>query len=102
VSVTKKIGEEAMLVLTRKRDEMITIGSDIVIRVIKTGKGSVKIGIEAPASVRVRRGELAVTEVETTASDLITVEHADEDEDELMDEVELFEICTLGAVLVQN
>ncbi len=48
-----------MLVLTRKRDEVIKIGSDIVIRVIKTGKTTVKIGIEAPASVRVMRGELA-------------------------------------------
>ena len=48
-----------MLVLTRKRDEMIRIGEDIVIRVIRTGKGSVKIGIEAPAEIRVIRGELA-------------------------------------------
>ena len=47
-----------MLVLTRKPAEIIRIGEDIVIKVIKTGKGSVKIGIEAPASVRVMRGEL--------------------------------------------
>jgi carbon storage regulator len=49
----------AMLVLTRKRDDEIRIGHDIVIRVIRTGKGSVKIGIEAPPEVRVIRGELA-------------------------------------------
>jgi carbon storage regulator len=61
---TKKpqTGEEAMLVLTRKRDEFIKIGSNIVIRVIKTGNGSVKIGIDAPASVRVMRGELATND----------------------------------------
>ena len=47
-----------MLVLTRKPAEIIRIGEDIVIKVIKTGKGTVKIGIEAPASVRVMRGEL--------------------------------------------
>ena len=42
-----------MLVLTRKPAEIIRIGEDIVIKVIKTGKGTVKIGIEAPANVRV-------------------------------------------------
>jgi carbon storage regulator len=47
-----------MLVLTRKPAETIRIGEDIVIKVIKTGSGTVKIGIEAPASVRVMRGEL--------------------------------------------
>jgi carbon storage regulator len=54
-----------MLVLTRKRNEMIRIGDDVVVKVIKTGKGTVKIGIEAPSNVRVLRGELAVFE-ETT------------------------------------
>lgn len=48
-----------MLVLTRKRAEMIKIGEDIVIKVIQTGRGSVKIGIEAPDHVRVLRAELA-------------------------------------------
>lgn len=47
-----------MLVLTRKPAETIRIGDDIVIKVIKTGKGTVRIGIEAPADVRVMRGEL--------------------------------------------
>ncbi|MBI1344800.1 carbon storage regulator [bacterium] len=47
-----------MLVLTRKRDGVIRIGNDIVIRVIRTGKSSVKIGVEAPSDVRVVRGEL--------------------------------------------
>jgi carbon storage regulator len=51
-------GSMAMLVLTRKRDDVIRIGHDVVIRVIRTGKGSVKIGIEAPPEVRVIRGEL--------------------------------------------
>lgn len=47
-----------MLVLTRKPSEMIRIGEDIFIKVIRTGAGSVKIGIEAPRSVRVLRAEL--------------------------------------------
>lgn len=51
-----------MLVLTRKSEETIRIGDDIVIKVIKTGKGTVKIGIDAPSHIRVMRGELAVVE----------------------------------------
>ena len=47
-----------MLVLTRKQSEMIQIGDDVVIKVIRTGKSTVKIGIEAPAHVRVLRAEL--------------------------------------------
>ena len=47
-----------MLVLTRKSAETIRIGNDIVIKVIKTAKGTVKIGVEAPANIRVMRGEL--------------------------------------------
>ena len=47
-----------MLVLTRKHGETIRIGNDIVVKVIQLGKGSVKIGIEAPSHVRVLRGEL--------------------------------------------
>ena len=51
-----------MLVLTRKTAETIQIGDDIVVKVIKTGKGTVKIGIEAPNDVRVMRGELTSQE----------------------------------------
>ena len=47
-----------MLVLTRKQNEEIQIGHDIVIKVISTGRGKVKLGIEAPADVKVLRGEL--------------------------------------------
>jgi carbon storage regulator len=47
-----------MLILTRKRDEVIQIGENIVVRVIRTGKSSVKIGVDAPADVKVIRGEL--------------------------------------------
>ena len=53
-------GQEVMvmLVLTRKRSEMIRIGDDIVIKVIKSSRSCVKIGIEAPSNVRVLRAEL--------------------------------------------
>ncbi len=48
-----------MLVLTRKKHETIQIGDSIVIKVISTGRGKVKIGVEAPSTIRVLRGELA-------------------------------------------
>ncbi len=48
-----------MLVLTRKKDEMIQIGDSIVIKVISTGRGKCKLGIDAPSDVRVMRGELS-------------------------------------------
>jgi carbon storage regulator len=53
-----------MLVLTRKQDGVIRIGENIVIRVIRTGKSSVKIGVDAPASVKVVRGELALRDAQ--------------------------------------
>lgn len=47
-----------MLVLTRKVGERIQIGDDIIISVIRVQNGKVRIGIEAPDNVRVRRDEL--------------------------------------------
>lgn len=48
-----------MLVLTRKKSQMIQIGEDIIVKVIQTGRSTVKIGIDAPPHVRVLRGELS-------------------------------------------
>ena len=47
-----------MLVLSRKKYEMIRIGDDVLVKVIETGRNSVKIGVQAPAGVRVLRAEL--------------------------------------------
>lgn len=47
-----------MLVLTRKRSEMIQIGENVIIKVIETGTRHVKIGIDAPENVRILRAEL--------------------------------------------
>lgn len=44
-----------MLVLARKTSETIHIGDDIVIKVIAIRGGQVKIGIDAPPGIRVRR-----------------------------------------------
>lgn len=47
-----------MLVLTRKSGESLHIGDDIVITVIEVRRGQVKIGVEAPKSIKVYRKEL--------------------------------------------
>jgi len=47
-----------MLILSRKSNEEIVIGNDIVIKVTEISKGSVKIGIEAPKETVILRGEL--------------------------------------------
>lgn len=47
-----------MLVLARKRGETIQIGDSTIVKVLRVEGGRVKLGIEAPAEVRVRRGEL--------------------------------------------
>lgn len=65
-----------MLVLTRKRTESIKIGEDIVITVIHTSGGSVKLGIQAPANVRVLRAELSDKPVP------VVLKAADEQDDE--------------------
>jgi len=48
-----------MLVLTRNRDSGIHIGSDITVKVLSIKRTTVRLGIEAPKSVRVWRDELA-------------------------------------------
>jgi carbon storage regulator len=48
-----------MLVLTRKAGEQLVVGTDIVVTVLKVRGGRVRLGIQAPARVGVRRGELA-------------------------------------------
>ena len=69
-----------MLVLTRKRSEMIQIGENIFVKVIQTGHSTVKIGIEAPSDVRVLRAELTVKETSekgvTTLADLLIARHS--------------------------
>lgn len=47
-----------MLVLSRKSDEKLCIDNNITITVLKVRGGCVRLGIEAPANVRILRGEL--------------------------------------------
>ncbi|MCX2682419.1 carbon storage regulator [Campylobacter sp. MIT 21-1685] len=47
-----------MLILSRKESESIIIGDGIEVKVVQTGKGYAKIGIEAPKSLMILRKEL--------------------------------------------
>lgn len=44
-----------MLVLTRKKNEKIRIGDNVVVTVIDIGGGRVKLGVEAPKEVSITR-----------------------------------------------
>lgn len=47
-----------MLVLTRKIGETIRIGEDVTVQVLEVRGGQVRLGLAAPASVRIFREEL--------------------------------------------
>jgi carbon storage regulator len=48
-----------MLVLSRKRDERIVIGDNIVITIVDVRGDKVRVGIEAPPEIPVHRHEVA-------------------------------------------
>jgi len=47
-----------MLILKRKLDEEIKIGSEITIKILGIADNQVKIGIEAPKTIEVYRSEI--------------------------------------------
>lgn len=47
-----------MLVLTRKRGQSILVGDDVEITILEIDRDHVKLGINAPKSVKVYRREL--------------------------------------------
>jgi carbon storage regulator len=47
-----------MLVLTRKSGESLIIGDDVVVTIVEIRGNQVKIGVEAPDSIKVYREEL--------------------------------------------
>ena len=64
MEVSIEIKEEAMLVLTRGLKQKIEIGNRMVtITVLEVKGGRVRLGIEAPESVQIRRQELVAEEV---------------------------------------
>jgi carbon storage regulator len=47
-----------MLILTRKLGEVIRIGDDVAIRVLEIRGNQVRLGVDAPAAVRIYREEI--------------------------------------------
>ena len=50
-----------MLVLSRKHNETLHIGNDIVITIVRVQGDSVRIGIKAPKEIHIMRSELLGT-----------------------------------------
>ena len=48
-----------MLILSRRPDEAIRIGEDVVLTVLEVKGKAVRIGVDAPRDVRVDRAEVA-------------------------------------------
>jgi len=57
-----------MLVLSRRLDESLRIGSAIEITVVSISRGRVKLGIRAPEQIRIVRSELTSCSPGVTAS----------------------------------
>ena len=57
-----------MLVLSRKKNETIVIDGGIEVEILQTKGGTVKVGIKAPESVRIVRGELELHPEELDAN----------------------------------
>lgn len=53
-----------MLVLTRRKDEQIVINENITITVVEVKGDRVRLGIDAPKDVPIRRNELAARDAE--------------------------------------
>ncbi len=47
-----------MLVLGRKPGEYVIIGKDIVVKVVKSLEGDLRLAIDAPKNVNILRGEV--------------------------------------------
>lgn len=60
-----------MLVLSRKSNETIKIGDDIEIRILEVKGDTVRIGIEAPKSIDILRGELVLSISESNTEAII-------------------------------
>ena len=57
-----------MLVLSRKEDEQIIIGGNIVVTIVRLKGGVVKVGIEAPRDVTIDRKEVHEAKRKQTAN----------------------------------
>jgi len=59
-----------VLILSRKENESISIGDNIVIKVVSIDKGNVKLGFEAPPNLLILREELKLAILEENKKSL--------------------------------
>lgn len=64
-----------MLILSRKTNETIKIGDEIELRVLEIKGETVRIGIDAPKSMEILRGELILT-ISKTNTEANQLDHA--------------------------
>ena len=58
-----------MLVLDRKIGEQLVIDDQITVKIIRTTRRRVFVGIDAPGDCHIRRGELAAHDTEDSNAD---------------------------------
>lgn len=61
-----------ILVLGRKPGQYVMIGDDIVVKVIRSQHGDLRIGIKAPRDVTITRGEIYEETDESRSSEEIS------------------------------
>lgn len=60
--VDDELRRGSMLVLSRKPNETIRIGSDIQVTVLSVKGGKVRLGLDAPREISISRAELCTSE----------------------------------------
>ena len=51
-----------MLVLSRKQNERLIIGGNIIVTIVRLAGGTVRLGIEAPPEIQIQREEVRTRE----------------------------------------
>lgn len=64
-----------MLVLSRRIGETLLIGDDIQVTILKSRRGQVKVGIEAPKEMTISREELVDEQHFSSCDCLPTIPH---------------------------
>ena len=60
-----------MLVLTRKKNQQILIADDIVLTVVRIHGGKVRLGIECPREIPIRRSEISLEACEKAEKSMV-------------------------------
>jgi len=58
-----------MLILSRRESERVYLGDDIVLTIVRVNGDKVRIGVEAPANVKILRTELDTATRSSNESD---------------------------------